>query len=151
MRFKFLEILNVKYVPWNNGRGHVEQVPQCDDNLIKRINALVSNQTYFTQQSNSGATGGNSNSNPQVRQATIYYKMLKCESKLVRFLFEINGLVSTDRHDWNMLWTHTQGKNYFYERLNQNQKINHFPASQELTRKDRLAVNVKKMQDRFSR
>ena len=77
--------------------------------------------------------------------------MLKCESKLVRFLFEINGLVSTDRHDWNMLWTHTQGKNYFYERLNANQKINHFPASQELTRKDRLAVNVRKMQERFSR
>ena len=86
-----------------------------------------------------------------MRQATIYYKMLKCESKLVRFLFEINGLVSTDRHDWNMLWTHTQGKNYFYERLNQNQKINHFPASSELTRKDRLAVNVRKMQERFSR
>lgn len=50
-----------------------------------------------------------------------------------------------------MLWTHTQGKNYFYERLNQNQKINHFPASSELTRKDRLAINVRKMQDRFSR
>ena len=49
VRFKLFEILNVKYVPWNNGRGHVEQVPQCDENLIKRINALVSNQTYFTQ------------------------------------------------------------------------------------------------------
>ena len=53
--------------------------------------------------------------------------MLKCESKLVRFIFEINGLKPTDRHDWNMLWTHTQGKNYFYERLNTYQKINHFP------------------------
>ena len=27
VRFKLFEILNVKYVPWNNGRGHVEQVP----------------------------------------------------------------------------------------------------------------------------
>lgn len=43
IKFKFLEILNVKYVPWNNGRGHTEQVPQCDESLIKRINALVSN------------------------------------------------------------------------------------------------------------
>ena len=33
--------------------------------------------------------------------------MLKCESKLIRFLFELNGLVQTDRHDWNVLWTHT--------------------------------------------
>lgn len=24
IKFKFLEILNVKYVPWNNGRGHIE-------------------------------------------------------------------------------------------------------------------------------
>jgi len=45
MKFKFLEMLNVKYKPWNNGRGHVESVPQCDDILIKRINALVNNQT----------------------------------------------------------------------------------------------------------
>lgn len=118
VRFLFLEKLNVKSVPKNNGRGSIEQVPLCDENLIKRINALVNNQTFFTQQQTVG-TGGTSNANPQVRQATIYYKMLKCESKLVRFIFEINGLVPTDRHDWNMLWTHTQGKNYFYERLNQ--------------------------------
>ena len=43
--------------------------------------------------------------------------MLKCESKLVKFIFEINGFTATDRHDWNVLWTHTQGKTYFYERL----------------------------------
>ena len=27
VKFKFLEKLNVKMVPWNNGRGHIEQVP----------------------------------------------------------------------------------------------------------------------------
>ena len=62
MRFKFLEILNVKYVPYNNGRGHIEQVPQCDDNLISRINALVNKQTYFTQQNQQ-----NSAANSQLR------------------------------------------------------------------------------------
>jgi hypothetical protein len=77
--------------------------------------------------------------------------MLKCESKLIRFILELNGLMSTDRHDWNMLWTHTQGKTYFYERLTSTQKINHFPLSFELTRKDRLAVNIKKMQQRYSK
>jgi len=44
--------------------------------------------------------------------------MLKCESKLIRYLFESNDLTQTDRHDWQVLWTHTTGKNYFYERLN---------------------------------
>ena len=77
--------------------------------------------------------------------------MLKCESKLIRFILELNGLMSTDRHDWNMLWTHTQGKTYFYERLNPIQKINHFPLSFELTRKDRLAVNIIKMQQKYSK
>jgi hypothetical protein len=43
--------------------------------------------------------------------------MLKCDSKLVKFVFELNGLVGTDRHDWDTLWTHTTGKSYFYERL----------------------------------
>ena len=43
IKFKFFEILNIKTVPWDNGRGHVEHVPKCDDILIKRINAQVSN------------------------------------------------------------------------------------------------------------
>lgn len=71
--------------------------------------------------------------------------MLKCDSKLVKFVFELNGLVGTDRHDWDTLWTHTTGKSYFYERLSSEQKVNHFPVSIELTRKDNLAINIRKM------
>lgn len=82
-------------------------------------------------------------------QSICFYKMLKCESKLIRFILELNGMMSTDRHDWNMLWTHTQGKTYFYERLNCTQKINHFPLSAELTRKDRLALNIRRMQHKY--
>lgn len=87
----------------------------------------------------------------QNQTSLCFYKMLKCESKLIRFILELNGLMNTDRHDWNMLWTHTQGKTYFYERLNQSQKINHFPLSFELTRKDRLAINIVKMQKKYSK
>lgn len=40
---------------------------------------------------------------------------------------------------------------YFYERLTPfQQKINHFPGSNELTRKDKMALNIKKMQIKFS-
>jgi tubulin polyglutamylase TTLL5 len=77
--------------------------------------------------------------------------MLACESKLVRFIFELNGLVSTDRHDWDVLWTHTTGKSYFYERLTKNQKVNHFPISIELTRKDLMSKNIKRMQAKYSK
>ena len=81
----------------------------------------------------------------------VYYKMLKCESKLVRFILELNGLFATDRHDWNVLWTHTTGKSYFYERLTREQKVNHFPVSIELTRKDLLSINIRKMQNTYSK
>jgi tubulin polyglutamylase TTLL5 len=38
-----------------------------------------------------------------------------------------------------------------YEGLNEYQKINHFPQSYELTRKDRIALNVRRMQQKFSK
>ena len=38
-----------------------------------------------------------------------------------------------------------------YEGLNDNQKINHFPFSYELTRKDRLCYNIVKMQEKFGK
>lgn len=47
-------MMNIKMVSKNNGRGHVEKVPLVDENLIKKINALVSNnQTYFSTQASS--------------------------------------------------------------------------------------------------
>jgi len=96
------------------------------------------------------------NTHYDTNKEQCFYKMLKCDSKLVKFLFEQNGLVGTDRHDWNLLWTNTHGHgaaansgkialttSYFYERLvPHNQKVNHFPGSNELTRKDKMAVNI---------
>lgn len=60
-----------------------------------------------------------------------------------------NGFSATDSHDWNCLWINSSGKSYLYENLNRYQKINHFPHSYELTRKDRLAYNIGKMQARY--
>ena len=50
-----------------------------------------------------------------------------------------------------MLWSSGNCKLYLYEGLNEWQKINHFPASHELTRKDKLAVNVRNMQIKFGK
>lgn len=49
------------------------------------------------------------------------------------------------------MWSSGNCKQYLYEGLNEWQKINHFPRSFELTRKDKLALNVRRMQQRFSR
>jgi len=145
--FKFFELINQKYMTnyISNKNQMTQQGEKTDDALIKKINSISSVQTYFTQ-----IHSLNGERTAQVKQSTCFYKMLKCESKLIRFLFELNGLVPTDRHDWNVLWTHTQGKSYFYERLNPFQKVNHFPVTIELTRKDRLAANIRRMQEKHS-
>ena len=127
IRFKVFEMMQ------SRSGGSIE----INQQLIKRINNMTNQPAYFAMQTS--------------QSQICFYKMLKCESKLIRFILELNGLMSTDRHDWDMLWTHTQGKTYFYERLTPTQKINHFPLSLELTRKDRLAINIKKMQMKYSK
>lgn len=103
---------------------------------MKRVNSVqISSNTQFAKQ----------NYSENESKTAVCYKMLKCDSKLVKFIFELNGLFNTDRHDWDTLWTHTTGKSYFYERLSCEQKVNHFPVSIELTRKDNLAINIRKM------
>ena len=76
----------------------------------------------------------------------LLYKLIKTDGKLIRAVLENNGFLQTEsNHDWNILWSSGNCKLYLYEALNEWQKINHFPASFELTRKDKLAVNVRKM------
>ena len=90
IKFKVFEMMQSK-----NG-GQIE----INKSLIKRIQSISNQQTYFSMQGSSH----------QSQSTLCFYKMLKCESKLIKFILELNGLMNTDRHDWNMLWTHTQGK-----------------------------------------
>lgn len=70
------------------------------------------------------------------------YKMVKSDVKLIKVMFEVNGLVESDS-GWNIMWAGTQIKRHTHGKLSTVQKINHFPATLELTRKDRLATNIK--------
>ena len=53
-------------------------------------------------------------------------------------MLEANYFAHTESHEWNILWSSGACKSYLYEGLNEYQKINHFPSSQEITRKDKL-------------
>ena len=75
----------------------------------------------------------------------MLYKLLKGDTKLVRSLLEANNFNFTDSHEWNILWSSSSCKSYLYEGLNEYQRINHFPQSYEITRKDRLCFNYVKM------
>lgn len=69
----------------------------------------------------------------------------------MRSTLEAYNFNYTDSHDWNLLWLCVPGKPYLYEGLNEHQKINHFPNSFEMTRKDKLCINILKMQERFGK
>ena len=81
----------------------------------------------------------------------LLYKIFRGDTKLVRSMLEANYFAHTESHEWNILWSSGACKAYLYEGLNEYQKINHFPSSQEITRKDKLAINVAKMQHKFGK
>ena len=80
-----------------------------------------------------------------VESSELLYKIFRGDTKLVRSMLEANGFSHTESHEWNILWSSGSCKSYLYEGLNEYQKINHFPSSFELTRKDKLAININKM------
>ncbi|OMJ67162.1 hypothetical protein SteCoe_35753 [Stentor coeruleus] len=76
------------------------------------------------------------------QQNEMLYRVFKTDARLVRSILDCAGFVSTDCHDWNIMWVGSSGQNYLYEGLNEFQKINHFPNSFELTRKDKMYINI---------
>lgn len=74
----------------------------------------------------------------------LLYKIFRGDTKLIRSICEANKFNYTESHEWNLLWSSSTCKSYLYEGLNEYQKVNHFPQSYEITRKDRLCVNVNK-------
>lgn len=79
----------------------------------------------------------------------LTYKLYKTEARLVRSILEQSKFTYTDSHDWNLLWLGAAPQLYLYENLHDFQRINHFPNSFEITKKDRMSVNLKNMQQRF--
>ena len=69
----------------------------------------------------------------------------------MRSVLEANTFNYTESHEWNILWSNSSCKSYLYEGLNEFQKINHFPSSNEITRKDKLCQNVVKMQEKYGK
>uniref|UniRef100_A0A5K3FN36 Tubulin--tyrosine ligase-like protein 5 n=1 Tax=Mesocestoides corti TaxID=53468 RepID=A0A5K3FN36_MESCO len=78
----------------------------------------------------------------------LSFKVTRAECRLLRSLLkshgfcEVNGLSS----EFNLMWTNNHVKPIELRSLYDFQRVNHFPKSYELTRKDRLAQNVKRMQ-----
>ena len=82
---------------------------------------------------------GYAHSYNNIKDCELLYKIFRGDTKLVRSLLEANNFSHTESHEWNILWSSGSCKGYLYEGLNEYQKINHFPSSFEITRKDKLS------------
>nr|XP_054597552.1 tubulin polyglutamylase TTLL5 isoform X2 [Nothobranchius furzeri] len=76
------------------------------------------------------------------------FKIVRTESRLVRRILASHGFseVHSNSNDFNLMWTGSHLKPYVLRSLQDYQKVNHFPRSYELTRKDRLYKNIQRMQ-----
>ncbi|XP_057199528.1 tubulin polyglutamylase TTLL5 isoform X2 [Triplophysa rosa] len=76
------------------------------------------------------------------------FKIVRTESRLVRGLLVNHGFheVHPNSTDFNLMWTGSHLKPHLLHSLQDFQRVNHFPRSYELTRKDRLYKNIQRMQ-----
>ncbi|XP_065371065.1 tubulin polyglutamylase TTLL5 isoform X3 [Calliphora vicina] len=77
----------------------------------------------------------------------LTYKFIQTETKLLRKIFARHGLTEADESEnFSILWTGIHMKPDILRNLAPYQRVNHFPRSYELTRKDRLYKNIERMQ-----
>ncbi|XP_067616177.1 tubulin polyglutamylase TTLL5 isoform X2 [Eurosta solidaginis] len=85
--------------------------------------------------------------NMPAHKLKIKYKFIQTETKLLKKIFSLHGLTEVKNDEnFNILWTGVHIKPDILRNLTPYQRVNHFPRSYELTRKDRLYKNIEKMQ-----
>uniref|UniRef100_A0A672SH66 Tubulin--tyrosine ligase-like protein 5 n=1 Tax=Sinocyclocheilus grahami TaxID=75366 RepID=A0A672SH66_SINGR len=84
----------------------------------------------------------------KIEKYNLAFKIVCTESRLVRGMLVNHGFheVHPNSNDFNLMWTGSHLKPYLLRSLQDFQKVNHFPRSYELTRKDRLYKNIQRMQ-----
>ncbi|XP_049878099.1 probable beta-tubulin polyglutamylase isoform X3 [Pectinophora gossypiella] len=107
--------------------------------LVKEVDSVKAAQT-FPQVLES--------QNMPARMLKITYKLVNTETKLLHRLLQAHGLqeAAADSKDFNLLWAGLHPKPDVLRSMSPYQRVNHFPRSYELTRKDKLFKNIEKMQ-----
>lgn len=79
-----------------------------------------------------------------------YFQLASCDIKIIRFTLEDNGfkdVKETKSTDWSLYWQTSPIKRAVYEGLTRYQKVNHFPFSYYITRKDLMYRAVSRMKE----
>ena len=77
-----------------------------------------------------------------------YFVFNNCDIRLIRCTLEDNGFVEVGpkQQNWSLQWSCTSFKSEVYQSLKRFQKVNHFPRSYEITRKNSLYKQLSGMQ-----
>ena len=75
-----------------------------------------------------------------------YYKILGSECRLIKNTLEDNGFKETTGNNFSILWSSPAIKPEVFKHLKRYQRVNHFPKSGEITKKDNLYKNIRKLQ-----
>ena len=83
-----------------------------------------------------------------VSSSDYFFKLMNSDVKLIRFTLEDNGFkeAAGNASAWTVMWHGGPLKPALYQSLSKYQKVNHFPRSHEITRKDLMYKNLAKMQ-----
>ncbi len=83
----------------------------------------------------------------------LAFKIPRTDCGIVRAVLAFNGFAEVHPHSphFNVQWTGCGLRPDSFLQLAEYQKVNHFPRSSEITRKDRLYVNVERMQQLHGR
>jgi tubulin polyglutamylase TTLL5 len=152
--WKFLNLTQIGYI----GEGLFQKAPSPYTSILKDhfrkqvlpIETFLEFSTVSENQLIKSSLPSNMFSRGSIlSRRHLKYKVHKAEARLVRSILEMSGFSYTDSHDWTVMWLGCNAKLYLYEGLNSSQRINHFPNSYEITRKDRMCANLMSMQRKF--
>ena len=77
----------------------------------------------------------------------LTFKMVNAEAKIFSQLLQAHGFqeVSSSNQDFNIMWHGSHPNPHIFKSLLPHQRVNHFPRSYELTRKDRMYKNIERL------
>ena len=78
----------------------------------------------------------------------LTFKTVNADAKLISQICHAHGFheVHSSNSDYNLMWTGVHPKPHSFKAMLPHQRVNHFPRSYELTRKDRLYQNIERLQ-----
>jgi tubulin polyglutamylase TTLL5 len=117
----------------------IQEIEKNWKSLLENLRKTTKNRAFINLQE------------PLAANSELYYKFIKSDVKIVRTVLENAGFVCTTGHDWSILWSCGAPNSFFYQNLNTSQRVNHFPSSTEITRKDKLCTSITQMQEKFGK